>query len=743
MQFNDIKIFIDSGWHTVPYDSITYNKEGRKEAKPSIKWKDFVFNKNKRVSAAGALICGEIVVIDCDSLESTIEFLKVLNIPNLKNLDDLHSYPNLDDHIGLVVKTTRGYHFYFENNYHLDDTKFEKIDIQASNKKLVYLPTEKSEGKEIVCANIAMSEGGRKLFLYKTPKKVFEWIKSNKKEREEVEEKEVKKLRYFIGAPLASIEKGSKLFFKRLTPKSYRFHKDYKDLIKEQGFLHPNDVKDGDGNDYFTCIAGILCADITIDVNSFWDIVEYLNSKWDKPLSKDDLHKKLDGYVQGNYPNCPFEYDENWKKLQYSFVDVDGNDITMVYDLKSSKYLIANLSTNEVLIKNSTDAVSYFSNRTGTRINAGKLASILPGVEVVFNPLEPFGLSEDKKFNIYKHSKYLEILNSDFEFSQEDIENSKSCKALPFFEHLFKTQTSYFLSFLKTKFTTFAYSPTTFCLFDDEGGAGKGALEVFLGRFIGGEKVTRIPYDTFNSKFTSEYEGKLIVFFNEFPDEYKARKINTDKIKEITGSPKAKIEKKGQDPYEADNLATFFITSNRISVEIKEGDRRFCVVQCDRKFDDVFKEGYFDLMTSEMELEKLAIYLKYFVSNLDRKSYMSPPNSEAKELFVDCNESDVDIVIRYLIEKDYESIYSMNREIIVAKHGAINLTKLAQYIGVKTKTLTQGLRKKIGQNKLSMEIKKDTNKAFGDSCDTYGIVEAKYLVNFLPKIENFSKNSKI
>lgn len=741
--FEDIGIFIDSGWDTVPYDSIRYNSEGKKIALPPIKWNDFKLKRNTKRSKAGALICGDILVVDCDSVESTLDFLAVLGIKGLKTIEDLESFEDLEDRIGLIVKTTRGYHFYFENQAKLGDTKFEKIDIQASNKKLVYLPSSASEGKKVICANTYINAQSKRVIkLTPTPKSLIEWIENSKKDNA-AESKEAKKLRYFIGTPLARIEKGSNLFFKRLTPKSYRLGGKYKDLIASKGFLHPNDIQDGDGNDYFTSIAGILCSDITIDVNSFWEIVEYLNSQWDNPLSKTELHSKLVGYVDGNYPNCPFEYDQDWEKLQYSFVDIDGNDITMVYDLKSSKYVVANLSSNEVLIKNSTDAVSYYANRTGKKINAAGLASILPGVALVFNPLEPFGLSSDKKFNTYKHSKYLEILNSDFEVDPTFLRECRKCKALPFFEHLFKDQTGYFLSFLKTKFTTFAYSPTTFCLFDDEGGAGKGALEVFLGRFIGGEKVTRIPYDSFNSKFTSEYEGKLVVFFNEFPDDYKARKSNTDKIKEITGSPRSKIEKKGQDPYETDNLATFFITSNRISLEIKEGDRRFCVVQCDKKFDDVFPSGYFDEMTSDKELEKLAFYLKHFVKVLEHKDYMSPPNSIAKELFVDCNESELDTVIRYLIEKDYDSIYNLNREIINAKFGVINLTKLAEFVGVKTRTLTQGLRKKIGQGKLAMDIKKDTNKMYGDSCDTYGVVELKDLAKFLTQTKNFVKSVKI
>lgn len=741
MNLKDIGIFIDSGWSTIPYDSIRY-ENGKKVALPPIKWKEYTITKNTKRSAAGAVICDKVLVIDCDSLEATKRFLDIAKIEGIESIEDL-SKEGIEDKIGLIVKTTKGYHFYFNNQGEFSDLRDEKIDIQATNKRIVYLPSESSEGKEIIAINRVLSEDFKtyKILLTDINHNIKEWFKSLSKEENPIE---AKKVRYTLGTPLAKIPLGSNLFFKRLTPKSYKEDSFYREIIDKQGYLHPNDIRDGDGNDYLVSIAGILCSDPTIDINDFWKIMEFVNSLWDYPLSQEDLEKKIEAYPMNRYAGCPFVYDEKWEEMQYSFIDVDGNDIMMVYDLKTSKYIIANLSTDTILTKNSSDAVSFYANRTGEKIGNAKLASILIGVNVEFNPLAPFGLSEDKKFNIYKHSKYLEILNSDYAYAKHEIEDSKTCKALPFFKHLFKDSTEYFLRFLKTKFTTFKYSPTTFCLFDDEGGAGKGALEVFLGRFIGMDKITRIPYDTFQSKFTSDYEGKLVIFFNEFPEDFKIRKANTDKIKEITGSPTSKIEKKGCDPYEVVNYATHFITSNRISVEIREGDRRFCVVQCDKKFDDVFYSGYFDEMTSDEELSKLAIYLREFVQPLSHKEYMSPPMTIAKELFVDCNESDLDVMVRRLCEQDYDSIYEISKEFFIAESDLVNLTKMSEYLGVKTRVFTNALRKKIGQGKLKMEIFKDTNKKHDVSnCYTMGQLPLQSLEKYVKFYQKSTKSTKI
>lgn len=741
MNVKDIGIFIDSGWSTIPYDSIKY-ENGKKIAFPPIKWKDFTMSKNTKRSYAGAVICDRVLVVDCDSLESTQKFLNIAKIEGLESIDDL-SNDGVEDKIGLVVKTTKGYHFYFNNPNEFGDLRDEKIDIQATNKRIVYLPSESSEGKEILAMNKVLSDdfSSYRIVLSDINHNIKEWLKSLSKEVNTIEAKKVK---YTLGTPLARIPLGSKLLFKRLTPKSYKEVSYYREIIDKQGYLHPNDIRDGDGNDYLVSIAGILCSDPTIDINDFWKIIEHINSLWDKPLSIESLHQKVEAYPMNRYAGCPFVYDDKWEEMQYSFIDVDGNDIMMVYDLKTSKYIIANLTSDTILTKNSSDAVSYYANRTGEKIGNAKLASMLIGVNVEFNPLAPFGLSEDKKFNIYKHSKYLDTLNSDYAYAKHEIEECKTCKALPFFKHLFKDSTEYFLRFLKTKFTTFKYSPTTFCLFDDEGGAGKGALEVFLGRFIGMDKVTRIPYDSFQSKFTSDYEGKLVIFFNEFPEDFKIRKVNTDKIKEITGSPTSKIEKKGCDPYEVPNYATHFITSNRISIEIREGDRRFCVVQCDKKFDEVFYSGYFDEMTSDEELQKLALYLREFVSPLSIKEYMSPPTTIAKELFVDCAESDLDVIVRRLSEKDFDSIYEISKEFFIPEFDAINLTKIAEYLGVKTRVFTNALRKKIGQGKIKMEILKDTNKKYdGTNCYTIGQLAAGSLDKYVKFYQKNSKSIKI
>ena len=70
------ELFINSGWNVIPYESITYDENNKKIAYPPIKWSKFLSERNTKISPAGALICGEQLVIDCDDETSALEVVK-------------------------------------------------------------------------------------------------------------------------------------------------------------------------------------------------------------------------------------------------------------------------------------------------------------------------------------------------------------------------------------------------------------------------------------------------------------------------------------------------------------------------------------------------------------------------------------------------------------------------------------------------------------------------------------------
>ena len=709
----DTQLFIDSGWNVIPYDSIRYNEQGKKIASPPIQWSQFIVQKNTKVSKAGALICGEQLVIDCDSNESTLEILKLLGYNSL----DAITQPDFSKKVGLVVKTDRGYHFYFNGDSDIHDWKGNKLDIQATNKKLIYLPTEASERKTIVNINLVANHLKQRqvILLHDLPKPLKQYLLSLKDSYQEIQS--IKTIRYTSGTPLAKIEKGTINFWKRLTPNSFREIPYFRGIIDDKGYLEPTDIVQGYFNSYLVSIAGILTTDSTIDINKFWDILRFIHSKFKNPIPFEELEDRVRGYTENKYPNIPFVYDEDWDKQNYSFIDTEGNEITILYDLNTSKYIIAYLNDGLVWFKNPTDVSSFYANRMGQVLSANKIASIIPSTNVICDPNLPFGITDDKEFNTFKKSKWIELLTDNSSFSAEEKYNAKNCNALKFLEHLLKEQKDYFLRFLKTKLLGFKYSPVSLYLFDVEGGAGKGVFEVYLSKLCGEDKVVNMPYETFKSKFTSDLENKLFVFLNEYPDDYKARKVVTDKLKDLTGSPITKIEKKGRDPYSVKNIATYVVTSNRLSLEIKEGDRRFFVVQCDMKFNRRFKDGFFDSLLSDDDMKLFIIYLKYFVDVLPEAEYMEAPLSKAKHLFIDVQETNIDKIVRAFINKDWEFLRdTYGKDIFNRAYDVIFISRLAALAGVSTRTLTSVL--KTRQDKVFLEFEYDSSRKFSQTTET-------------------------
>lgn len=742
MVLKDIQLYIDSGWRTIPYDSISYNEDGKKVASPAIAWAKYRDKLNDKPSAAGALICGDVMVIDCDTEEAARVIIKEAGWSNIATPTDLYK-EDVEDQIGLVVATKRGFHFYFTRDYDIDDCKGPKIDVQATEKKLVYLATEASAGKEIIAINKLYDEGKTVIRLHPITPSLKKYLLSLKDSKEEQAAK--KTVRYTGGVPLVRIEKGTHQFYKRLTPTKLRDDPYYRQLIDKRGHLHPDDIREGDGNDYIIAIAGILCADPTIDINSFWEIIEYINDQWTNPLGEQELIKKVEAYPEDRYPGCPFNYDEDWEKAQYSFEDVDGRPITLVYDIASSKYIVAELDTGTIHSKNSSDIATYYANRTGMKISPANLATMLPGVKTVFDPRRPFGLFETKEFNIYSHNEYLAILNDDGRYSEEEINLSKSCMAIRFFHHLFRDQTDYWLSFLRRKLTTFEYSSTTFCLFDMEGGAGKGALESFLACFVGANRVGSWKYDSFKAKFTSDIENKFFVFLNEYPDDYKERRANTDRIKDLTGSPISKIEKKGQDPYDTPNYITYMITSNRVSIEVREGDRRFCIANCDKKFDKVFGgRGYFTRMTSREQLRLLAIYLKHNVQDLDDLAYMQPPTSVAKEVFLEDNETTIDGIVKAMVNQEWDKLLALDQECLIPQHDIINLSAVGEALHLeRSTTLTKEINKQFKLKGLSVVKDYDRNHKYRvDKVITYLKYERGTMKHLIIEVHDIAKTGE-
>lgn len=684
--FKDTEIFIKSGWNVIPYDRIYYAEDGRKIATPQIQWKRYKTQPNTQTSPAGALICGSQIVIDCDSDSSTQTILNLIgaDITHLQDPDLRRKLP-----INFIVKTKKGYHFYFKGDKHIPDLKGDKLDVQATDNRLIYLPTKASEGKDVI--HCVVDADGR-IELTNIPKSIKDYVLSLR--GGDAEAAENKKVRYTAGTPLAKIERGSDLYYRRLTPRSYRDNIAYTEIIQKQGYLHPNNVNDGDGNDYMIKVASILASDSTIDINAFWDNINFINEQWDRPLTAEALYQKVYRYTDGTY--IPFNYDPEWERVKYAFIDREGKEIIILFDRERKQFIIADMDKNKVTHIKTSEIATYFAHCFGETMRQSELAMVIPLVTIANQPDLPFGFVNNKVFNICRRSRYVERLNDTAPIPYDEVQriNTQKNKVYAFLQHLFQEQLGYFLAFLKRKLTTFEYSPIIFWLYDHKGGAGKGVLENLLRRIVDSDNLGKMGYDEFRTKFTGAVEGKVFVFLNEFPEELKDRRFVTDKLKDLSGGDEVSIERKGQDSYIARNYTTFILTSNRICVELKEADRRFAVVYCQQTLVERFGPSFYEELMNEQEIMDFILYLKLNVAPLEDLAYRNAPLSEFKKEATESVEGNTERVARLLIENKIEELYDEFKDVINLDTREANITHIALAMNVNTRTLkTQVLLK--------------------------------------------------
>lgn len=112
-------------------------------------------------------------------------------------------------------------------------------------------------------------------------------------------------------------------------------------------------------------------------------------------------------------------------------------------------------------------------------------------------------------------------------------------------------------------------------------GAGKGMLAEGILKHLHGE--TNFQYcrdEIFKNKFNAQLKNKTIVNVDEISLKTKEEH---DKLKGIVNDT-IELEAKGKDATNAQNFASFYITSNYLdAIEIEAGDRRYSIIQLSNK----------------------------------------------------------------------------------------------------------------------------------------------------------------
>ncbi|MCP4523672.1 MAG: hypothetical protein GY828_05670 [Candidatus Gracilibacteria bacterium] len=169
------------------------------------------------------------------------------------------------------------------------------------------------------------------------------------------------------------------------------------------------------------------------------------------------------------------------------------------------------------------------------------------------------------------------------------------------------------------------------------GGSGKGTFITLLATIFGEDNVmANLGQQDLNSSFDTYKGQKIAVEFAEIS----ANNTNSDirilnKLKNIIGADKITVNEKGVQPYQIDNIAWFFISSNSnkpLQLDDRDkGNRRFTIIKSISKL----KEGK-DINKSIRSIEKVRNYLarlyKQYPEVLEFKVLEALNNQDKKEL---------------------------------------------------------------------------------------------------------------
>ncbi len=325
------------------------------------------------------------------------------------------------------------------------------------------------------------------------------------------------------------------------------------------------------------------------------------------------------------------------------------------------------------------------------RFNTTELMENMANTLTVTEPTSDFGyINNDLNFNLFKPTQALRILADPEPYESE---YSRPYAFINFMEHFIPSeqQRLYLIQLIRTKLTTFGYSPVVPYIIGIPG-SGKGIFLDILANILGQKYVSKdVGGEMFISPFNKGFlENKFIINLNELSeglitnaDKTKAR----GNLKLYTGSQTFQCVGKGKDPYQTFMRAMFIMTANRNPLAIEDGDRRLYYIATPNTFESSPQckasqptDIHNLLMT---QTNDIAYYLATEHKNLHSTDYLRAPHNEGKDsiLFESLPSSqkigwaletnNIQLLIDWALTPEYLLLDSIDNKITLK-----NLTKL-------------------------------------------------------------------
>jgi len=671
-----IKPFIDAGFNTVPLKGELKRLESGKKTTPIFEadWKHkALVNRNEKVTTIGGMLTGEIngiIAVDCDDGPTWTLF-------NTLDIDYTFKFVSKGKEGGTIIykqpidlKTS----FSIRN---------EELNLDFfSEQGFVYLPTESNESK--VAWDINNVDDLPE--LKEPPASTLALIKNLYIQYtlgKGTIQKEVNQTNTSTSylAPLVKIlvQEGRVIprIFRILTPKDFRDTTEY----IANGYLNPKEVADGRGSEYLSKVSAILGSDPSIDEELYVKAMELINTLWDNPMESDKFDNTIvfpmiEGKAQINGERI-WKYDAHWETRGLRVHTKRSEVVDVFYDEKKQNYFLSNqLTGKHMKFNKEAELFQHLEVVSAVALKRAEVKSVMPLVNTTIRPELPPGFFEEDDigketaYNLFQQSVPLGIINNPDSYKPLYKEPTT---ILNYLNTLIpdKVQRRYVLRFLKTKFTTFAYSPVVL-YFLGISGSGKDTFVSLLEQILGEENeyIAKPSANEFIEKHNGWLIDKYFAQLDEYGDQlqiFSQKQEALGKIKSYTGKKVIQIRQMRADGYALKHAITFILTANTNPLVIDENDRRILLIETPnilREADWIQAEGGMTLVIDKLqtEIKDFAYYLATEVEALAMDEYNNPPLSGSKVRLIAQMLQPADKLIFSLKHQLVESILDMIEE---------------------------------------------------------------------------------
>lgn len=579
-----IDLFIKAGWYTVPLKGKLERLPNGKKTLPIFEpeWRKkytVTFNEDS-VPLAGAITGAKsgIIAIDCDN-DLTYSLFKAMD-------------PTYNFHFVSKGKATGGGTIIYKYSDKVGGFKLNTESIALdfySDEGFIYLPTEDNHTKESWVGVTELPE------LKEVPATILATLQAFKSKVQDHTVVKTNTPKHTISNRLAPLldafvkaGKYEPSLFRVITPYSFR---DLPSYIAK-GHLHPNDVPQGRGSEYLSKVSAIIGSDISVDVELYTKSIMLINSFWKDPIEQSKLlatiinpmveeRATIDGQVI-------WQYDPHWEKMGFIATGINGDYIESFYDdVKGAFYLINYTVPYIRVFTDKSSLIKTIKSLLGRSITEIQYDSTKQIIRTYLNPSMEFGhIQGTDRYNLFRQTQELSVLNNPAPYKDQ---YKRPTTIINYFESLIPDDymRMFVLSFIKTKLTTFKYSPIVLYLIGKPG-SGKDTMVNILRKIIGDDYISKPDTKVFLEQYNGWMLDKYIIQLDEYGNKLTRSSEKQEvlgKIKAYTGSPEFQVRAMRQDGFNYRHSTTFIMTANSNPLPVEADDRRFAFIKTPNKLE--------------------------------------------------------------------------------------------------------------------------------------------------------------